>query len=220
MPRTRNGRTRPVTTRQDRVLTANHAAGQTIAEISKEMDLRPEAVAEIIDQDRWPRRHVIFYPGYAGCGKRPPPLTWCHGYGGLVEMPCRLCRARRLALAREVAKSLDESRGLAYDTRNLARKAQSRSAMSTTSEIIEAAKKAADDACRLPDENRREGYDDLASRLSKSFTAEELEMAYEESRWMNGREEGAVTLDMLKAALKAALERAKASRIFGPETGV
>jgi hypothetical protein len=45
-------------------------------------------------------------------------------------------------------------------------------------------------------------------------------MAYEESRWMNGREEGAVTLDMLKAALKAALERAKASRIFGPETGV
>jgi hypothetical protein len=96
--RTRDDRTRPIVTRRDRVTTA-YAAGLGVAEIAAELHLDPLTVAEIIDQDRRPCRHVTYRPGYGGCGPNPPPLSWCAGCGALVEQPCRLCRTRRLTAA-------------------------------------------------------------------------------------------------------------------------
>jgi hypothetical protein len=98
MTMTRNDRTRPVTTRRDQVLTA-YAAGLTVDAIAAELHLAPLTVVEILDNDHRPQWHVVFHPGYGGCGKQPSALEWCSGCGGLVEMPCRLCAARQRALA-------------------------------------------------------------------------------------------------------------------------
>jgi hypothetical protein len=88
---------KPVATLRAKVLTA-FAAGLPVEAIAAELRLRPEAVAEIIDQDRRPRERVIERPPLM---RQNAKFARCPTCGGMVEQPCRLCAARRRETAHQ-----------------------------------------------------------------------------------------------------------------------
>ena len=89
---TRTSGAKPILPAVRSQVTAAYASGLTVAEISSQTGLDWQDVAEIIDGARERRRWI----------ERPetiPPdarLVRCGGCGGMVELPCRMCRTRRL----------------------------------------------------------------------------------------------------------------------------